>query len=610
MRLDTLARWLCVVLILSSGALTARNLVAGEWHWKELSRWPAPEAVQAAAADAQFLFAIHNTSVAKYDRKTGARVAVSTGEAVHLNSGFFWEGKLYCAHSNYPKQPEASSLLVLDPATMRLAPFKDFGDFGGSLTWAVRLDDTWWCNFAHYGEHNARTFLVQFSPEWKELRRFTYPEAVLKQLGKYSLSGGVWRSRLLYVTGHDDRVMFRLRLPQTGTVLEFVDQQEAPFTGQGIASDPVTWGLVGIDRAKREIVAARLDQSLPEPRLPRDQLLLFRNDKNASVAATSVADWERRRDEVRRNMQIVMGPLPGREKRCPLDVQIEEESDQGTYVRRLITYASEPGSRTPAYLCIPKAALQANAKPVPGVICLHGTDNTVGHGTVVGLGNRPNRQYASELAERGFVTLAPNYPLLAKYQPDLYALGWESGTLKAVWDNMRGLDLLETLPYVKRDATGKTASFGTIGHSLGGHNSVYTAVLDDRLGVVVTSCGLDSYLDYYDAAERVWMPEAGWTQTRYMPRLREYRGRLAEIPFDFYELVAALAPKHVLIVAPLQDSNFRFASVDRIAAAAKPVFKLYGDEKRLVVEHPDCPHDFPTEMREQAYRLFEAVLKK
>src|SRR2546430_7140022 len=36
---------------------------------------------------------------------------------------------------------------------------------------------------------------------------------------------------------------------------------------------------------------------------------------------------------------------------------------------------------------------------------------------------------------RSYVTLAPNYPLLAKYQPDLKKLGWEGGTLKAVWDN-------------------------------------------------------------------------------------------------------------------------------------------------------------------------------
>ncbi|MCX6336002.1 MAG: (Fe-S)-binding protein [Bacteroidetes bacterium] len=36
-----------------------------------------------------------------------------------------------------------------------------------------------------------------------------------------------------------------------------------------------------------------------------------------------------------------MGKLPGKEKRCPLDLKIEEEFDGGSYVRRLVTYASE-----------------------------------------------------------------------------------------------------------------------------------------------------------------------------------------------------------------------------------------------------------------------------
>src|SRR5438309_12101659 len=111
-------------------------------------------------------------------------------------------------------------------------------------------------------------------------------------------------------------------------------------------------------------------------------------------------------------MQRVMGPLPGPEKKCPLDMQVEEEVDCGTHVRRLITYASEPGGRVPAYLLIPKDVL-AGKKKAAAVLCLHGTDNVIGHGTVVGLGAKPNRGYAIELAKRGYVTLAPNYPLLA-----------------------------------------------------------------------------------------------------------------------------------------------------------------------------------------------------
>ena len=94
-----------------------------------------------------------------------------------------------------------------------------------------------------------------------------------------------------------------------------------------------------------------------------------------------------------------------------------------------------------------------------------------------------------------------------------------------------------------------------------------------------------------------------------MPRLAAYRGRLQEIPFDFHELIGALAPRPVLIVSPIKDGNFKFESVDRIAAAARQVYKLEGHADRLRVEHPDCEHDFPDAIREEAYRLFDAVLR-
>lgn len=337
------------------------------------------------------------------------------------------------------------------------------------------------------------------------------------------------------------------------------------------------------------------------PRLPRDNLLVFHGADGESVPVRSVADWARRRQEIVAGMATVMGQLPGAEKRCPLEMQVEEETDCGGYVRRLISYASEPGSRVPAYLLVPKMA--SEGKRLPAVLCLHPTDDAIGHGVVVGLGGKENRQYASELAERGYVTLAPSYPLLANYQPDLKRLGWQSGTLKAVWDNMRGLDLLDSLDYVR------PGRYGVVGHSLGGHNAVFTSVLDDRLQAVVSCCGLDSFLDYYGGNPDLWLPEKAWAQTRYMPRMADYRNRLTDIPFDFHELIGALAPRRVLIVAPTRDGNFRSDSVDRVAAAARPVYELYGHPERLRVEHPECEHDFPAEMRDEAYRLFDDVLK-
>ncbi len=353
------------------------------------------------------------------------------------------------------------------------------------------------------------------------------------------------------------------------------------------------------------IHATILAETSPQnpPRLDRTNLLLYCDNSGRTNTAHTPAQWQQRRAEIVRGMERVMGKWPGNARRVPLDVKVEAETDCGTYVRRFITYQSETNSRTPAYLLIPKATL-AGKKKAAAVLCLHPTDNTIGHKVVVGLGGKPNRQYAAELAERGFVTLAPAYPLLANYQPDLAALGWESGSLKAAWDNSRGLDLLAALPFV--DAA---RGFGAIGHSLGGHNSVYTAVFDERIQVIVSSCGLDSYLDYYGGDPKNWQPERGWCQTRYMLKLANYRGRLAEIPFDFHELIGALAPRVCFISAPLKDSNFRWQSVDHIAAAAAPIYRLHGKPEHLLVEHPDCDHDFPDAMRTRAYQLFEQHLR-
>ena len=344
------------------------------------------------------------------------------------------------------------------------------------------------------------------------------------------------------------------------------------------------------------------DASPAPSRLPRTNLLVFHNRSGVEAPVKSKADWQHRRAEIVRGMETVMGPLPGRDKRCPLDMQIEQETDCGAYVRRSITYAAEPGSPVPAYLLIPKAALRSKKK-LPAMLALHPTDMKYGHRVVAEELRANYRAYGRDLAERGYVVLAPAYPIMADYQPDLKTLGYQSGTMKAIWDNIRGVDLLESLPFVRK------GKLGAIGHSLGGHNAIYTAVFDPRIRVVVSSCGFDSYLDYYNGDPVHWQPEHGWCQTRYMLKLADYRGRLAEIPFDFHELIGALAPRPVFVNAPLRDDNFRWQSVDQVVNAAAAVYRLYGVPQNLQVEHPDCEHDFPPGVREAAYRFLDQHLR-
>lgn len=288
-----------------------------------------------------------------------------------------------------------------------------------------------------------------------------------------------------------------------------------------------------------------------------------------------------------------MGAFPSHDRTLPPSWSVVDEVDCGAYLRQRITYEADVGCQTAAFICRPHAASSAN--PARGVLCPHPTNQQHGYEDVVGLSGRPNRSYASELAERGFVTIAPSYPLMADYQPDIDALGYVSGTMKAIWDNVRALDLLASLDFVTN------SGFGAIGHSLGGHNSVYTAVFDDRIVSTVSSCGLDSYVDYGH-----WQPGKGWTQHHYMPRIGAYDP--VDIPFDFHDLIAGLAPRFCLICSPLHDINFKWKSVASVVEAARQVYRLYDADDRLQIVHPDCDHDFPPDVREHCYAFIKKAL--
>jgi hypothetical protein len=112
------------------------------WGYEELRRFQAPVARQAVVADRDFLYVISNHTLGKYRKATGERVAVweggENGEVIHLNAGLFFEGRLYCVHSNYPGVPMLSSVEIFDPVTLKHVGSHSFGRMDGSFTWLDR----------------------------------------------------------------------------------------------------------------------------------------------------------------------------------------------------------------------------------------------------------------------------------------------------------------------------------------------------------------------------------------------------------------------------------------------------------------------------------------
>ncbi|MCC6512324.1 MAG: alpha/beta fold hydrolase [Pirellulaceae bacterium] len=336
-------------------------------------------------------------------------------------------------------------------------------------------------------------------------------------------------------------------------------------------------------------------------------LLVLRDAAGQQQPITTAAQWAERVQHIRAGMQQAMGPLPDVTKKVPLDVEQISEEKTEKYLRRKIRFTPEAGDKVPAWLLIPNDLISTGknnsvdaAVKTPAMLCLHQTVK-IGKDEPAGLGGSPSLHYAHELAERGYVCIVPDYPSFGEYAYDFKTQGahYASGSMKAIWNNIRAIDVLETLPQVDKNR------IGVIGHSLGGHNSLFTAAFDERLKAVVTSCGFTPFHDYYGGKV------AGWTSDRYMPRIRDvYGNEASKLPFDFYEVLAAIAPRGIFSNSPISDSNFDIGGVRKAIAKSGEVYKLLGAADKLVLAAPAAPHDFPKAERDAAYQWLDELFMK
>ncbi|UCE41809.1 MAG: acetylxylan esterase [Candidatus Aminicenantes bacterium] len=190
-------------------------------------------------------------------------------------------------------------------------------------------------------------------------------------------------------------------------------------------------------------------------------------------------EWQ---EGLRRDLAQLMKitDLMKRQERYGFDVSILQEKTEDGFIKREIEFRSTPSRRIRVILTLPQPPV---TRRVPAVVCLHGHG---GSRYVVYQAGGPYRGFATELARRGFVTIAPDVG-----QHDIFE---EGRTLmgERLWDAMRCVDYLESLSEVDPNR------IGCAGLSLGGEMAMWLAAMDARIRAAVSS----GFLTVMDQMER------------------------------------------------------------------------------------------------------------
>jgi pimeloyl-ACP methyl ester carboxylesterase len=142
------------------------------------------------------------------------------------------------------------------------------------------------------------------------------------------------------------------------------------------------------------------------------------------------------------------------------------------------------------------------------------------------------------------------------------------------------VDYLETLPQVDRK------HIGMFGYSRDGKMAAIATTLDERISAVIAgSTGVGGILPWRLAGERNFAEGIESTTrsfpTWFVPRLRFFSGREDRLPVDGNLLVAAIAPRSVLIEWGSNDEVSNTFGMEQAYQSALKVYRLLGQPDRI-----------------------------
>lgn len=315
---------------------------------------------------------------------------------------------------------------------------------------------------------------------------------------------------------------------------------------------------------------------------------------------SSPAQWPRRREEILSKWHEMMGHWPAFLTDQQLEIVHSERREN--FTQHTVRFNWMPNEQTEGYLLVPENL----SVPSPAVITVFYEPETA-----IGVGGKPHRDFAYQLAKRGFVTLSLGTRDASK--ASTYSLYYPSIDSAAIQP-------LSALAYAAANAwyalsrrpEVDSEKIGIVGHSFGGKWAMFASCLFEKFACAAWS---DPGIVFRNDRESInyWEP---W-YLGYHPRPWRKRGLITDANpavglypelikngYNLQELHALMAPRPFLVSGGSEDPVEQWIPLNHTRA----LNRLLGYEKRVGMTNRPL-HDPNPESNEVIYRFFERALR-
>ncbi len=310
---------------------------------------------------------------------------------------------------------------------------------------------------------------------------------------------------------------------------------------------------------------------------PDDARLQANRHTNTVFPITTFSSREEvdvRREALRFNLRMAAGLYPWPEK-TPLNAKFEDAGEFDGYTVKKVMFESCPGLWSTGNLYLPKPL----CGKAPAIL------NVIGHWEEQRLTRTDTGDYPQQIAnfaKMGFVCLVTDMigKVDSRQLSHEYGGGekelWNSNGLGIqLWNNIRALDLLCSLPEVDAERIGMTGASG------GGSQTLFLSLLDERVRAAAPINMISLHMQ-------------GGCMCENAPGLRR--------DTDNTEMCAMLAPRPLFLAGSTGDWT-KYLETAELPGVLE-AYRQYGAEDMVEHFYQDAPHQYNEKTRHRVYSFF------